>query len=180
MLSEAMRNRRSNDLKQILAERRHLIGAEVGVWRGENAYYLLQRFSNLKLLLIDPYRKSVIKDSLKKVLCCENIGDIKEEAHKRTKEYIDRCIWIETTSEIAASFVAAESLDFVFIDGSHTYENTKQDVELWTPKICKNGIIAGDDYSFHFRGVRRAVDEIAGYEVHKPKTPHRVWWFEKS
>ena len=52
------------------------------------------------------------------------------------------------------------SLDFVYIDGLHTYEGVKNDIELYLPKVKKGGYIAGHDYgSKHFPGVKDAVDE---------------------
>tara|TARA_R110000796_G_scaffold241064_1_gene362349 strand:+ start:1709 stop:2362 length:654 start_codon:yes stop_codon:yes gene_type:complete len=38
------------------------------------------------------------------------------------------------------------SLDFVYIDASHDYDNVKKDIENWLPKIKSGGIIAGHDY----------------------------------
>jgi len=51
-------------------------------------------------------------------------------------------------------------VDFVYIDGSHTYENTKKDIELYLPK-CKS-IIGGHDYHEEHPGVKQAVDELLG------------------
>ena len=39
-----------------------------------------------------------------------------------------------------------DSIDFIYIDGSHSEENVRRDVELYLPKLKKNGIIAGHDY----------------------------------
>ena len=36
--------------------------------------------------------------------------------------------------------------DFIYIDGLHTYEAVKQDIELYLPKLKKGGIIGGHDY----------------------------------
>lgn len=38
-------------------------------------------------------------------------------------------------------------LDLVFVDASHLYEDVKQDVEDWYPKLKKDGIMSGHDYS---------------------------------
>jgi len=57
--------------------------------------------------------------------------------------------------------------DLVYIDGDHSYEGCKQDLEDWWPKVKKGGLFLGDDYSHqHARmtGMRfeviKAVDEF--------------------
>jgi hypothetical protein len=56
-----------------------------------------------------------------------------------------------------------ESLDFVFIDASHEYEDVKKDIEAWLPKVKPGGILAGHDYhgdeNDWFPGVKQAVNE---------------------
>lgn len=51
-----------------------------------------------------------------------------------------------------------KSIDMVFIDGGHSYENVKKDIELWLPKVKK--LICGHDYQGE--DVKRAVDEKLG------------------
>ena len=51
-----------------------------------------------------------------------------------------------------------ESLDYIFIDGDHSYEGALRDCELFFPKIKSGGIFAGHDWSFD--GVRKAVNEF--------------------
>lgn len=38
------------------------------------------------------------------------------------------------------------SIDFIYIDGNHSYESIKQDLQLYLPKLKSNGIISGHDY----------------------------------
>jgi hypothetical protein len=61
----------------------------------------------------------------------------------------------------AAGLFDDGSLDFVFIDGDHGYMAVRHDLECWFPKVKRNGILAGHDYTNpDFPGVRRGVDEF--------------------
>lgn len=57
------------------------------------------------------------------------------------------------------------SLDFVFIDGSHVYEDVKRDIEAWLPKVKPGGYIGGHD--FDNNDVKKAVVEVIGFECPK-------------
>ena len=53
-----------------------------------------------------------------------------------------------------------ESLDMVFIDSEHGYDQTKAEIEFWYPKLKEGGVICGDDYHPTFAGLIDAVDEL--------------------
>lgn len=66
----------------------------------------------------------------------------------------------KTSAEAVVEF-EDNTLDFVYIDGDHTYEGVKRDILLWLPKIKTDGIIGGHDYKEHtFPGVTKAVHEL--------------------
>jgi Methyltransferase domain len=69
------------------------------------------------------------------------------------------------SADAAAKF-ADGLFDWIYIDGNHSYEFVKQDLELYWPKLKPGGYIVCDDYhhaGFWDDGVTRAVDEfIAG------------------
>ena len=58
----------------------------------------------------------------------------------------------------AAKTFKNKSVDMVFIDGGHEYEEVKADIEAWLPKVKK--LMCGHDC--YNEGVKRAVYEIFG------------------
>ena len=52
------------------------------------------------------------------------------------------------------------TFNFVYIDGDHSYDGVKRDIELYLPKIKEGGIIGGHDYNKkEWEGVVKAVNE---------------------
>ena len=83
--------------------------------------------------------------------------DIKWEFKKNTRFFHNIIVWMDYSYNVVDKF---SEVDFVYIDGSHTYEDTKRDIELYLPK-CKS-IIGGHDYHEEHPGVKQAVDELLG------------------
>ncbi len=55
-------------------------------------------------------------------------------------------------------------VEFLFIDTTHTYEQTMREYEAWLPKMDKKGIIAMDDVGRE--GMWKAIAEIGGVQRH--------------
>lgn len=139
-----------------------LYGAEIGVFRGENAECILDSFPMCHLSLVDLWKEwnkgeSYYNDKAMGRLTEKEWLAVMSEAIQRT-----RCHKI-TMYVMASKQAAADhkngSLDFVFIDANHAYEFVKEDIKLWRPKIRKGGLIAGHDYGGRHRGVAEAVQE---------------------
>ena len=60
------------------------------------------------------------------------------------------------SKDVAKTF--NEKIDLLFIDGDHSYERVKTDVQSWLPKLKDGGIIVFHDYSWA-EGVKKVVDE---------------------
>ena len=59
--------------------------------------------------------------------------------------------------EIAKTF--NKEIDLIFIDGDHSYEAVRADVEAWIPKVKDGGIVVLHDIGWA-EGVKRAVKEF--------------------
>ena len=62
---------------------------------------------------------------------------------------------VRATSLQGARLFAPRSLQFVFLDGLHDYESVREDIEAWSPKVERGGILAGHDYTRDSRRVAR-------------------------
>lgn len=66
-------------------------------------------------------------------------------------------------SHDAAPLFEDEAFDWVYIDASHYYDDVRNDIACYFPKIRRGGCLTGDDYGrrgFWDHGVTRAVDEF--------------------
>jgi predicted O-methyltransferase YrrM len=76
----------------------------------------------------------------------------------------------EVDSRTPPDFIEDGTLDFYFIDASHTYKNVVKDIVAWTPKLKPGGWMIGHDIDYP--SVDRAIkDTIGFYEV----GPDNVW-----
>ncbi len=78
--------------------------------------------------------------------------------------------WVDEvvmTSQAAAGVVANEPIRLLFIDGLHTYEGVRSDIETWVPRVVEGGVVVFDDYDNHDPGVgvQRAVDELLASDL---------------
>lgn len=86
----------------------------------------------------------------------------------------------EMSSLDASTMFPDGYFDFVFIDSSHTYEQTKAEIILWQRKLKDNRILAGHDYNFaEGKEVLQAVNEILGVDniiTYPTRNDFHVWY----
>jgi cephalosporin hydroxylase len=64
------------------------------------------------------------------------------------------------TSDLVQSLLGGVPLDFLFIDGDHTYDGVRADFEMYAPLVRKGGIIAFHDIVKHPPQVECEVDRF--------------------
>jgi hypothetical protein len=156
------------------------VGAEIGIWRGDTSKQLLTKCSYLHM--IDPYNISVYENTTdwlnmgyEKILerysslvgstdpadfqkfyddlylnVCEQFKDLPATIHRMTSRD-----WF--------SSYTGEKLDWIYIDGDHSYEGVMEDLVSSLDVVKQNGLIFLDDYSIHnslHPGVRAAVRDF--------------------
>lgn len=88
----------------------------------------------------------------------------KEEKILRNTKGIPDIRFIRSRSNNAHERILNRSADLLFIDGAHHYEQVKNDIRNYWPKLKIGGILLGHDYSqapIH-RGVVKAANEAFG------------------
>lgn len=141
-------------------------GAEIGVYRGQFAATIMERWKGKQLFLVDCWRQQaagVYHD-------LHNYGDgqwkeILADAAKRLEKYKDRVAFRQGLSVEIVQLFSHECLDFVYIDANHRYTAVLEDLHWWSRRVRKGGIIAGHDYLNRITPgvtieVKRAVDEF--------------------
>ena len=163
------------DIPTLIGHMSNPIGAEVGTAEGFTTEYLLSTIADLKLYGVDPYPIYTDWDG--------NVSKANEnraELIRRTEKYSDRFTLIEKTSDDGALDFKDGELDFVFIDGLHTYEQVLKDCESYWPKVRSGGIMIGHDYA-RIQGVNKAVNEFAGNLNLTIKNARQdLWYIEKE
>jgi len=157
-----------------LKGRNNLIGAEIGVASGIHAACFLLELDINMVYLIDPY--IAYKDE-HKMVGLERAKEMENNAYIKLDRYKHKIKWIKEKSVDAARFIDDNSLDFVYIDGNHTYKSVAEDILLYFPKVKKGGLFSGHDYCF--RVVRRAVDEFINKQGLKLHIISHDWWVWK-
>ena len=100
-----------------------------------------------------------IKHLLYNIIFKENLNSIKSVKKLLEKFKDNITLYIGLSEEILPKIDISE-IDFVFLDGGHSYETVKNDLFLILKGIKKNKIIICDDYDQKSYGVKKAVDEL--------------------
>lgn len=123
---------------------------EVGCWLGKSVVYLAHAFAGygkrVRIDCVDTWDGGTDNVLLKLI----------DEMGGRQNLYEQFCRNISGLPQIvdvhhmksvtAAKRYANGSLDFVFIDAGHSYEDVFADIKAWYPKVRAGGLIAGHDF----------------------------------
>lgn len=144
---------------------------EIGSWMGKSASYcvveLQRRNMSYMFHCIDPWTGSEEHKDLKVI----QEGKLYEEFNKNVLPIRHLIHPHRMTSEEASKKFKDDSVDVIFIDGDHSYEGVKKDLECWFPKIKSGGVIAYDDYP-RWPSIVKAVHEF--HEKHNFPIPEEL------
>lgn len=130
---------------------------EIGSYAGESTQMFANEFKSV--IAIDPF----INDYDPNDITCKYME--LEKVYDTFKEVVDRngnIKHIRMTSDDAVESLTGTSVDFIYIDGLHTYEQIKKDIKNYLPLLKPNCLIAGHDYHRNWDGVVKGINEILG------------------
>ena len=137
-------------LYKLFSELGYAVGCEVGLEKGKNAQTMFECIPNLKLFAIDPYKQHthISSEATKYLRSWDDryLRLVKKQAQKRLQS--KNAEIIEKFSEDAVKDIPDNSLDFVYIDGDHSYDYFMLDIIIWGRKVRKGGIMSGHDYFY--------------------------------
>jgi len=158
--------------------------AEVGVWKGKAVAYagveIINSEKDITFYAIDTFRGSEehnekggsfyeplleTEDGLFNHFL-ENIEPVKAVVEPIRKASVEAALDFED-----------ESLDVVFIDAAHDYDNVLADITAWYPKVKKGGIVSGHDVKHN--PIRRALNDFFG-EGNWQEPGESIWKYIKS
>ncbi len=151
---------------------------EIGAWKGKSTAFMAVEIINsgkdIEFHTVDTFKGSDEKVHHADTICQE--GRL-EEVFRRSIRDVNKYVTVHVgdSSSLAAEF-KDKSVDFVFVDGAHTYEGVKKDLEAWWPKLKSGCRMGGDD--IRWKGVSKATEE---FFARTPEiTPNgKHWWMVK-
>ena len=161
-------------LARVLFDMKCLNVVEIGVAAGKSSEFWIKSNPDMKLTCIDPWaakrRKGIRQHNARYERAIELLTPYKNITilRQRSLDAIDR--------------FEDESLDFVHVDGNHTFDHCVTDMVHWNHKLKTGGIMAVHDYcSLQWSGVIKAVDgfthchNINPWYVTRSITPTAFW-----
>lgn len=103
------------------------IGAEIGVLYGTYTNQLFENWEG-QVLAVD-----IWTERPQYLRAIEALGDT-------------NTLIVKGASMDVVKLIKDESLDWIYIDGDHSYQGARDDIYGWAPKVRKGGIISGHDY----------------------------------
>lgn len=131
---------------------------EVGVFAGESTRVFVESWQVARLFAVDPWDGDYDEGS--GWTCPFEWSDV-EQSFRGWAQHEPRVVTLRMASLEAAQCFAGGSLDFVYIDAGHAYQDVRNDILAWTPRIKADGWLGGHDFSPAFPGVQVAVRKAA-------------------
>lgn len=122
-------------------------GVEVGTASGKFAAHICRTMPKVHLTCVDPYSSYIY-------ITQEAQDRAFAEAQQRTAGL--NVTFLKLPSLDAVKQIPDASVDFVYIDGDHSFDAVMCDIIHWTPKVKTGGVLAGHDF-FWYPSVFRAV-----------------------
>jgi len=155
--------------KAIDKARNGMVFVEVGAFRGGSVCYIGQKIREKNIFV----HLNVIDNFMFDGISTLDLSPIMYHRDKNNMFYgayttnIEKCN-LKVNTIIGDSVVQSNkfrdnTIDFLFLDGCHTYPYVEEELKAWLPKMKKNSMISGHDYSL--QSIKTAVKNVLGDDV---------------
>lgn len=149
---------------------------QLGTWMGFSTIVLADALLRSTVV----HQRKIIFDTV----------ELDKSIHKRARSFIEKAGFSSLVRCIDGSTLDGEVLktlhveyDFIYVDSSHATEETRSEIELYFPRLRKEGVMVFHDSSHYASrwdptnrgGVRKALDEW----IASPGGPKEYFFFEK-
>jgi predicted O-methyltransferase YrrM len=137
---------------------------EIGTWLGKSTCFMAETIKEKKLSVkffgVDNFLGEINATDQQEIVQKEG-GCIYKRFLMNMKEagVLDYVTPLKMTSKEAAELFDNGSLDFVFLDAEHLFQDVLDDLSYWWPKVKVGGILAGHDWNGV--GVNKAVRDFS-------------------
>jgi predicted O-methyltransferase YrrM len=154
-------------LSRFAGGRKRLV--EIGTWHGVSSSCLKRAMApDGVLICVDPYPIGRFGFSIQRLIALKEVSKVRNGTVR----------WIRMTGADAGRQFAGSgesAVDFIFIDGDHSYDGLRQDWEIWSGLLADGGFIAlHDSRSSAARKIDDAGSVIYTREVILPDPRFRL------
>jgi hypothetical protein len=156
---------------------------EVGVWKGDFSKQIWNISSPNLLVLVDSWTfDEKVRGCAPQVSGEEPLNqNFFDQAKKETYDKFGNIqnVHILDLNSLEASYNYEDNFfDYIYIDAEHTYDAVTKDLEVWYPKLKKNGTLFGDDY--YWREEDDTLSLHRAYQEFIQKNQIKKWCVFKS
>jgi len=151
-------------------------GAEIGVESGRYSVTICATNPGVKLYLVDPWKTY---PQYREHVTQEHLDILYNDTIKRARPY--NCEVLRGFSMDVVKKFDDNSLDFVYIDANHDFQNVTDDITQWSKKVRKEGVVSGHDFRQPRVGaVNDTVDAVNAYVKANNINPLFIWYGDES
>jgi len=149
---------------------------EVGSFKGRSSVAIcegLSRVAGARFVAVDPWRRIRMTDDELYEVGAPDEDEIYSRFLRNTGPY-DFVRPMRMSSLEAAPEFADASIDWLFIDGDHSFDAVRADLRAWSPKVKLLGLVSGHDHTWF--DVRWAV----ACHARSVSVWDSIWYFRKT
>lgn len=159
-------------LLAFLSNRTQGRAVEIGSWGGRSTRAILDAFSGEMLSAVDPFKlcyditklspsnthgfQGLTDDIQSKILSSQSVRPLFDSVMNDSPNFNKLSVYEESVQDYSSK--VEFGVDFFFIDGDHSKEGFKYDIELALKTTSPKGIIAGHDYTVNHPSIFAVLD----------------------